>query len=138
MYIILIVIHVIVCLVLISVILLQAGRGGGLTEAFGGDTAQSVLGAQAPTMLKKATEGCAIAFLVMSLLLAMLAARRGRSLMDRVNLQGAMQKAKESTSQPVVIPPVEKEASVDVAVPSEESVQQPDTEPQTFPVEETI
>jgi len=53
MYIFLIVFHIIVCLVLISVILLQAGKGGGLTETFGSDGSQSILGTQAPAILKK-------------------------------------------------------------------------------------
>ena len=84
MYILLIIFHVAVCFVLIAVILLQAGRGGGLAEAFGGgDTARSLLGTQAPAVLKKATEVAAIAFLVTSLALGMVTARRGRSLFDR-------------------------------------------------------
>ncbi|MFH1846023.1 MAG: preprotein translocase subunit SecG [Candidatus Omnitrophota bacterium] len=87
MYILLIILHIIVCLVLISVILLQAGRGGGLTEAAGGgETAQSVLGTQAPVILKKATTVSAIVFLVTSLVLGMVTARRGMSLFEDVKL----------------------------------------------------
>jgi len=82
MYILLIIVHIFVCIVLISVILLQAGRGGGLTEMFGGDTAQSLLGTQAPVLLKRATEVCAMMFLVTSLVLGMVTARRGRSLFE--------------------------------------------------------
>jgi len=70
-----------VCLILISVILLQAGKGGGLTEAFGGDSSQSILGTQAPVLLKKATTVSAVAFLVTSLVLGMVTARRGKSLL---------------------------------------------------------
>lgn len=81
MYVLLIILHVFVCLVLIAVILLQAGRGGGLTQAFGGDSAaESLLGTRAPEALKKATEVAAVIFLVTSLSLAMITARRGRSL----------------------------------------------------------
>ncbi|GAG92952.1 unnamed protein product, partial [marine sediment metagenome] len=36
MYTLLIVIHIIACLILISAILLQSGRGGGLAGMFGG------------------------------------------------------------------------------------------------------
>ncbi len=85
MYIFLIVVHVIVCFVLIATILLQAGRGGGLTEAFSGET-QSVLGTQAPAVLKKATEVSAIVFLITSLVLGIVTARRGKSLFERGNL----------------------------------------------------
>ena len=69
MYYILITVHVLSCLFLLATILLQAGRGGGLTEAFSGQ-AQSVLGTQAPTVLKKATTLSAVLFLVLSLVLA--------------------------------------------------------------------
>ncbi|MDP8258615.1 MAG: preprotein translocase subunit SecG [Candidatus Aadella gelida] len=86
MYIFLIVVHITVCLVLIATILLQAGKGGGLTEAFGGESNQSVFGTQTPHLLKKATTISAIAFLLTSLFLGMITARRGKSLFDRVKL----------------------------------------------------
>jgi preprotein translocase subunit SecG len=83
MYIFLIVIHIIVCFVLITTILLQAGRGGGLTEAFGGDSMQSILGTQASDFLKKATEVSAILFLLTSLSLGVISSGKGRSLLGR-------------------------------------------------------
>ena len=70
------------CIVLIAVILLQAGRGGGLSEAFGSET-QSLLGTQAPVVLKKATTISAIVFLATSLLLGIVTARRGKSLFQQ-------------------------------------------------------
>ncbi|MFH1304817.1 MAG: preprotein translocase subunit SecG [Candidatus Omnitrophota bacterium] len=84
MYITLIVIHCVVCLVLMATILLQAGKGAGLTEAFGGggDAMQSMLGTQAPILLKRATTVSAIVFLLTSILLGMVTARKGRSLFD--------------------------------------------------------
>ena len=74
-------VHVIVCLILIAVILLQAGRGGGLSETFGSGAAQSVLGTQAPTVLRRATEISAIAFVVTCIILGMMTARSSRSIM---------------------------------------------------------
>ncbi|MDP8298721.1 MAG: preprotein translocase subunit SecG [Candidatus Tantalella remota] len=100
MYIIIIIIHVIACLVLVSVILLQAGKGGGLTEAFSGE-AQSVLGTQAPSILKKATTISAIAFLCTSLLLGMVTARRGRSLFDSAKF------AEQTKTTPRGVTPIE-------------------------------
>jgi preprotein translocase subunit SecG len=82
MFILLLVIHVMACIILIAVILLQAGRGGGLSEAFGSET-QSLLGTQAPVVLKKATTISAIVFLVTSLLLGIVTARKGRSLFQQ-------------------------------------------------------
>ncbi|MGD2279480.1 MAG: preprotein translocase subunit SecG [Candidatus Omnitrophota bacterium] len=99
MFILLLVIHVAACIVLIAVILLQAGRGGGLSEAFGGET-QSLLGTQAPVVLKKATTISAIVFLATSLLLGILTARKGRSLFQQQGLP-----AVPPVSQQTAIPP---------------------------------
>ena len=101
MYILLIIFHMVVCLILISVILLQAGKGGGLTETFsGGDGNQSILGTQAPVILKKATTGAAIAFLVTSLVLGMVTAMRGRSLLQGMRLPATGQSATEEKASP--------------------------------------
>lgn len=85
MYGILIAIHVLACLILIAVILLQAGKGGGLAETFGGGGGgfQTLFGTKAPAFLTKATAIFAVAFLVTSLSLAILSARRGASLIER-------------------------------------------------------
>ena len=62
--------HVIVCVVLILVILLQAGKGGGMGAAFGGGS-QTVFGGRgAQTFLGKVTSACAAIFMVTSLTLA--------------------------------------------------------------------
>ena len=82
------VVHVFVCFVLIAVILLQAGRGGGLTEAFGG-AAQSMFGTRGAVYLTRATTVCAIVFMLTSLGLAFLSAQRGRSLMAGAQLPAA-------------------------------------------------
>jgi preprotein translocase subunit SecG len=126
----LIVFHVIVCLILIATILLQAGRGGGLTEMFGGESAQSILGTQAPVLLKRATEASAVAFIITSLLLGMITARRGKSLFE-----GA------------VIPqmPVQQEAPIlpyqepaDVAEPNIPESMDEAAEPVTAPVDDNV
>jgi preprotein translocase subunit SecG len=69
-------IHVLVCVALILIVLLQAGRGGGLAGAFGAQTAQTLFGGRgAATFLSKATQWLAAAFMVMSILLAVLSTR---------------------------------------------------------------
>ncbi|MEI8176740.1 MAG: preprotein translocase subunit SecG, partial [Candidatus Omnitrophota bacterium] len=78
MYAFLIVIHVIVSLVLILVILLQAGRGGGLSESFGFSSTQTLFGTSATEFLQKATSICAIVFLLTCLSLAALSTKRSR------------------------------------------------------------
>ncbi|MEA3489695.1 MAG: preprotein translocase subunit SecG [Candidatus Omnitrophota bacterium] len=128
MYIAIIIVHLIVCLVLISVILLQAGRGGGLTEMFGGDTAQSLFGTQAPVLLKKATTISAIAFLVTSLLLGMVTARKGRSLFEGARFDVPPGEAREGVS-PVVKPKLPEEEAVPAeVVPAQTEKVPPETE----------
>ncbi len=79
------VIHIIVCFILIAVILLQAGRGGGLSDAFSG-TAQSVFGTRGAAYLTRATTACAVIFMVTSLGLALLSAQKGHSLMEKARV----------------------------------------------------
>jgi len=76
-------IHVVVSLVLIFVILLQAGRGGGLSETFGASATQSVFGSKTSLFLRRATEVSATLFLITCLVLAVLTSHRGRSLMSK-------------------------------------------------------
>ncbi len=82
MYILLIAIHVVVCLVLIAVVLLQAGRGGGVSDMVGGGQPQSIFGTQTNTFMVRATEVCAVIFIVTSLSLGIMSTHRGKSLME--------------------------------------------------------
>jgi preprotein translocase subunit SecG len=124
LYILLLIIHVIACIVLVAVILLQAGRGGGLSEMFGGgEAAQSILGTQAPVVLKKATTISAIAFLCTSLLLGIITARRGRSLFQQQRLP-VMPKKTTAPVSPMAMPE-EKVAPVSEQQPPAEESQAP-------------
>lgn len=71
--------HAVVCIFLISIILLQSGRGGGLTESFA--SAGDMFGAQTNTFLVKGTSILATLFLVTCLGLAFISARKSDSLM---------------------------------------------------------
>jgi preprotein translocase subunit SecG len=66
------VVHVIVCVFLMLVVLLQAGRGGGMGIAFGGSGgSQSVFGSSGgANFLTKMTAVCAFIFFANSLTLA--------------------------------------------------------------------
>lgn len=73
-------IHIIVCFVLIIVILLQAGRGQGLTGGSFGGNVQSLFGTKASSFLTKATSVCAILFLFTCIGLNILEVQKSRSL----------------------------------------------------------
>lgn len=83
MYGILIVLHVLISVALILVVLMQSGKGGGMSAAFGGGGGSQTLfgGTGAATFLHKATVGLAVAFMLSSLVLAVIGSRvsRGRT-----------------------------------------------------------
>lgn len=90
MYLFILIVHVFACLILILVILLQAGRGGGLADIAGGQP-QSILGTQTNAFMTRATEVCAVIFIMTSLTLGIMSTQRGKSLMERQNLVKVMQ-----------------------------------------------
>ena len=76
MYILLLIVHVIVCLFLIIVVLLQSGKAADLAGAFGGMGSQTAFGPRgSATLLSKATTISAVLFMVTSLSLSILATR---------------------------------------------------------------
>jgi len=78
MYILLTVIHVFVCLFLVIVVLLQSGQSGDIAAAFGGQGSQTAFGPRgAATILTKATTWCAVIFMVTSIVLSVMATRKG-------------------------------------------------------------
>ena len=65
------VVHVIVCLVLIVVVLLQRGKGAEIGAVFGGGAGSTVFGSRgAGNFLTKLTTGAAVIFMLTSLSLA--------------------------------------------------------------------
>ena len=67
----LVTLHVLVCLVLVAVIMLQSGNAADLAGAFGGSGSQTAFGPRgAATFLSRATTWCAIVFMMTSLTLA--------------------------------------------------------------------
>ncbi|HSF66964.1 MAG TPA: preprotein translocase subunit SecG [Nitrospiraceae bacterium] len=79
MYILLIVIHVMVCFLMVGAILLQSGKGAEIGAAFGGSS-QTVFGSRGPAnFLSKFTVVVAAIFMLTSLGLAILAKERAFS-----------------------------------------------------------
>jgi preprotein translocase subunit SecG len=75
-----VVLHVIVCLFLIGVVLLQQGRSADLAGAFGGQGSQTAFGPRAAAnVLTRLTTWSAIIFMCTSILLVVLFARSSGS-----------------------------------------------------------
>src|SRR5207253_2215740 len=70
-YIVLVILHVLICLVLMGVILLQSGQAADIAGAFGGSGSQTAFGPRgAATLLSRATTWCAVMFMFTSMALA--------------------------------------------------------------------
>ncbi len=94
-------IHVIASLILIAVILLQAGRGGGLSDTFGGSSTQTLFGTKTSVFLTRATAAAAIIYIFTCLTLAVMTSHRGRSLVMRGSARLPVTQGHAGTPQPV-------------------------------------
>jgi len=69
-------IHVLVCFFIIIVVLLQSGKSGDISAAFGGQGSQTAFGPRgAASALSKATTWSAVAFMITSITLAVYASK---------------------------------------------------------------
>jgi preprotein translocase subunit SecG len=125
MIILLTVIHVIVCLFLIVVVLLQSGKAADLAGAFGGMGSQTVFGPRgSATALSRATTIAAALFMVTSLTLSIMATRAGGgssgTLLDKKHAP-ITQPAAPAQAQPgqiTVTPSVDGQKGTPLAVPN--------------------
>ena len=118
----LLIIHVIVCLMLIAIVLLQSGKGAELGAAFGGSS-QTLFGSRgAATFLSKLTTIAAIVFMITSLTLAVVTAKGG-SVVKKTPVTD------ENKSIPATSGPVQG-GSTQPVQPSQQQVPQT---PQQFP-----
>ena len=71
-------VHIIVCFFIIVVVLLQSGKSGDISAAFGGQGSQTAFGPRgAASALSRATTWSAVAFMLTSITLSIYASRRG-------------------------------------------------------------
>jgi len=97
MFLFLIVIQVIVSFLLITLILMQSGRGGGLVESFSG--VESMLGAKTNVFLVRVTAILATLFLLNCLVLTYLSSQRSKSLMEGQDILQEEQETTEATEE---------------------------------------
>jgi preprotein translocase subunit SecG len=102
MLILLTIVHVLVCIFLIIVVLLQSGKAADLAGAFGGMGSQTAFGPRgSATLLSKATTASAVLFMITSLSLSIVATRNsggpGKTALDSV---GSKQSAPAKPAQP--------------------------------------
>ncbi len=105
---IIVVIHVLVCIALILIVLLQAGKGAEMGAAFGG-ASQTIFGsAGAMGFLSKLTTVAAVIFMITSLLLTLSSSWRGSTIMKERPASTAPAAPSEMPAQPQVPVPEPK------------------------------
>jgi preprotein translocase subunit SecG len=112
-YIALVILHVIVCLVLIGVILLQSGQAADIAGAFGGSGSQTAFGPRgAATVLSRATTWCAVMFMFTSMALAVHVSTSsggaGRSILEQFS-KPAPKSAAPAPAPPSQVPPAQQQ-----------------------------
>ncbi|MGD8329417.1 MAG: preprotein translocase subunit SecG [Acidobacteriota bacterium] len=126
--------HVMVCLFLIFVVLLQSGQAADLAGAFGGGGSQTALGMRgAATLLQKLTTWSAIVFMLTSLSLGIVG-RSDRSVIDDVSAPaGGLPAPSTQAAPPTTLPAT---PSTGAATPTTLPAATPSTEaatPTTLP-----
>ncbi|NOQ46240.1 MAG: preprotein translocase subunit SecG [Desulfobulbaceae bacterium] len=125
----LIITHVLVCLFLIGIVLLQHGKGADIGATFGGSS-QSLFGTEGPVpLLNKITTLAAIVFMGTSVSLAYISANKstGTVMGDLKVPQAPVQQQAPADMEPVTVP---MPATEDAMAPA-------DMEPVTVPMPET-
>jgi preprotein translocase subunit SecG len=99
MYVFVVTLHVILCLILVLVILMQPGKGGDISSAFGGGSSSQLFGAAGPgNFLTRGTGIVAGLFMVTSITLALYStesARGGSGVEDE--LENVLQEGEEGS-----------------------------------------
>ncbi|GEM_PF-963310 len=121
--------HLLVCILLVLIILIQPSKGEGLTETLGGAAAQTILGARAGTWLSKATAVFATLFILSCLLISWLSTERTKSIVRNVPVKEEKvkeaEKIKEEPQKPVEGKVEEKPAE---STPEDKPVAEPTPE----------
>ena len=108
------IVHLILALALIGVVLLQRSEGGGLGLG-GGGGGGLVSSRGAATALGKVTWGLAIAFIITSLTLTIIAAQKagGNSVLDRLGIDAPATQEGDIPSGDLLLPPAPSDGDTD-------------------------
>jgi preprotein translocase subunit SecG len=113
-------VHVIVCVILILVVLLQSGKGADLSGAFGGGATQTAFGARGPaSFLSKMTTIAAVVFMITNISLVMLS--RGTAV--GTGASSVLEKTK-AAGKPAATVPAKQQAPVTAPTPEQIRQQQ--------------
>jgi preprotein translocase subunit SecG len=104
--------HVIVCIILVLVVLLQSGKGADLAGAFGGGATQTAFGSRGPaSFLSKMTTMAAIIFMLTSIGLSMITTKS--------ETKSILENKKQSATQPAKKAPAATKPSAPIETPDQ-------------------
>jgi preprotein translocase subunit SecG len=139
MLIVLTILHILICVFLVIVVLLQSGKAADIAGAFGGMGSQTTFGPRgSATVLSKATTIAAGLFMVTSLTLAIMASRGaggGSSVLDKNKSKATTTKtapAQAGKSNPITVTPAQPGS----APGKPTTIQVPPVEPQPTPAQQ--
>ena len=122
LYVLLWIVHVLVCLFLIIVVLLQSGKAADLAGAFGGMGSQTAFGPRgSATLLSKATTISAVLFMVTSLSLSIMATRNaglGTTVLETAPARTAPAPVQKSAPLPVPPPQSQQQSPAPAQPPA--------------------
>jgi preprotein translocase subunit SecG len=108
--------HVIVCVILVLVVLLQSGKGADLAGAFGGGATQTAFGSRGPaSFLSKMTTAAAVVFMITSIGLSLITTSKTEAKSVLETTKQGQQAAKPVKKAPAGAP---------VATPTPEQIKQ--------------
>jgi len=135
------VVHVIVCIFLVLVVLLQSGKGADLAGAFGGGATQTAFGSRGPaSFLTRITTVAAVVFMLTCIGLAMMGEKRStdeKSILETSGRTSApVQEQKPDTgAAPVSVPTPEQIEAQIKQIQEQQPAAPADTTPESKPVE---
>ncbi len=102
-------IHILVCVFIIIVVLLQSGKSGDISAAFGGQGSQTAFGPRgAASALSKATTWSAVAFMITSITLAVYSSKRSGPSSVLQGIKSQPVKTQPAPAQNPTVPPAPK------------------------------
>jgi len=135
LYVLTLIVHVVVCLFLIIVVLLQSGKAADLAGAFGGMGSQTAFGPRgSATLLSKATTISAVLFMLTSLSLSILATRQAG--LGTTVLEDVKTPAKTQTPAPAPVPGKPMTVTPGSGKPAELPIPAPENTPPPVPVQQ--
>ena len=137
MYSLLLFLHLVICIALVAVVLVQSGKGGGLAGGAFGGSAQTVFGGRGATdFVTRATMVLGAAFFITSLLLALMSsgtARGRRSLIQEEARRAAGTAPSQVPPQQRGTVPLSPTAPAPSGAPATTPATAPSTPPKTGP-----